>query len=116
MSVIYIKDLIVGGKHGVHAHEKTNPQRFRINLELTVDTEKPSKSDDIKDTVNWSHIRKTIIQTVEANSFNLMERLAREIAQQILKDKTIDELSLSIDKLDAFETGTPGIRITMVNK
>jgi FolB domain-containing protein len=58
MSVIYLKDLVVEAKHGVHPHEKTTPQRFNISAKLHVDTIKAEVSDDLADTVNWSHIRK----------------------------------------------------------
>jgi FolB domain-containing protein len=111
MTVIYIKDLVVEGKHGVHQREKDHPQRFNINAELTINTAKAGLSDDLEDTLNWSRLRATIINTVQDNSFNLVERLAREIATQILLDKRVRKLVLSVDKPDAFKTGVPGIRL-----
>jgi len=111
MSVIYIKDLIVEAKHGVHQREKTHAQRFSVSAELTIDTLKAAASDNLDDTINWSGLRTTIIDTVHNNSFNLIERLAQEIAQQILRDKRIQKLVLTIDKLDAFQSGVPGIKL-----
>jgi dihydroneopterin aldolase len=40
MGSIYIKDLIIEAKHGVHPHEKQNAQRFNVSVKLTVDIEK----------------------------------------------------------------------------
>ena len=111
MTVIYIKDLVVEGKHGVHQREKANPQRFSINAELTIDIAKAGLSDELADTLNWSRLRTTIIDTVQNNSFNLVERLAQEIAVQILLDKRVRKLVLSVDKPDAFKTGVPGVRL-----
>jgi dihydroneopterin aldolase len=111
MSIIYIRDLVVEAKHGVHQHEKDQSQRFNFNLELTFDTERAAISDDLADTINYSGIRHVIIDTTQNNSFNLVERLAQTIADQILTDKRIQKLVLSIDKLDAFKVGKPGIRL-----
>ncbi len=111
MSVMYIKDLIVEAKHGVHDHEKIHPQRIRINVELTTDTDRASATDDLSDTLDWSQLRQNIIDTVQNNSFNLIERLASEVAEQILHNKDIEKVTVSIDKLDAFESGIPGIKI-----
>jgi FolB domain-containing protein len=112
MAVIYIKDLVVEGKHGVHQREKDHPQRFSITTELTIDTAKAGVSDDLNDTLNWSALRDVITDTVQNNSFNLVERLAREVGDRlILSDVRIQKLIVSIDKLDAFETGMPGVRL-----
>jgi len=115
MLIIYIKDLVVEAKHGVHAHEKVATQRFNINVELTIDSEKASLTDDLNDTIDWSLLRKNIIDTTVNNSFNLVEKLAREIADKILQNKEIKKVKVSVDKLDAFETGTPGVTIDIEN-
>ncbi len=31
---VFIKDLVIAGKHGVHEHEKESPQRFNVSVEL----------------------------------------------------------------------------------
>ncbi len=111
MAVIYIKDLIVEAKHGVHPHEKENAQRFQINAELIVDITKAAVTDDLNDTINYSEVRDTIIDTLQNNSFNLLERLSQEVADQILQDKRVEKLTLTIDKLDAFESGVPALKV-----
>jgi dihydroneopterin aldolase len=114
MAVIYIKDLVVSGKHGVHPHEKEHAQRFSVGVELTVSTAamaQAAASDDLADTIDYSVVRGVIIDVVQNNSFNLIERLAHEIADRILTDPRVQNLVVSIDKLDAFKTGVPGIRV-----
>jgi FolB domain-containing protein len=111
MSVIYIKDLVVKARHGVHQSEKDKTQRFIINLELTVDLSRAAATDDLTDTLNYSELRRVIIDITQNNSFNLLERLAGAIADQLLTDKRIQKLSLSIDKPDVFKTGRPGVRL-----
>ena len=111
MPVLYIKDLVVEGKHGVLPHEKETAQRFKVTAELTIDTSRASRSDGLADTINWSELRDTIVNIVQNESFGLIERLAQELADQILTDKRVEKLVLSVDKLDAFPRGVPGIRI-----
>ncbi len=115
MSFVCLKDLVVEGKHGVHEHEKVTPQRFNINLELEVNTPRAFISDDIDDTVSYSEIRRTIIQTVQDNTFDLIERLADEIIHALSADKRIKTISIAIEKLDVYTTGIPGIRVTYQN-
>jgi dihydroneopterin aldolase len=113
MTEVFIKDLVVTGVHGVNPDEKVNPQRFKISLRLTIDLQKAGQSDNLDDTLDWSLLRKKVISIVQDNSFNLIERLAHEIATELLKDKRVQGLKLSIEKLDAFETGIPGIELTI---
>jgi dihydroneopterin aldolase len=111
MASIFIKNLIIEAKHGVHPQEKQTAQRFRISVEVVMDTTRAGVSDDLADTIDWSTLRQTIIATVENNTFNLMERLAKEVGDQILLDQRLEKVLVSIDKLDAFQTGTPGIKL-----
>jgi dihydroneopterin aldolase len=112
---IYIRDLVVEAKHGVHLHEKREYQRFNVNLELTIDLRQAIKSDSLADTLDWSEIRDSVVSVFKTNSFNLIERLAQEIANDLLKDKRVRKLTLTIDKLDAFPSGVPGIRLEASN-
>jgi dihydroneopterin aldolase len=114
MSVIYIKNLIIEGRHGVHEQEKATPQRFSVSVKLTVDTEAAARSDDITETVDWSWVRNTIVETVQNNSYNLMETLAHQIAKQLLTNKKVRKITVRVDKLDAFKNGVPGIQIEML--
>lgn len=115
MSHIFLNDLIISAKHGVHQREKEKAQRFKINLSLEVDTAKAFTSDNVEDTVNYSELRTKTIAIVENNSFDLIERLAQEISTTLLSDKRIKELTISIAKLDVFETGIPSISVTYTN-
>jgi dihydroneopterin aldolase len=110
---LFIKDLVVAGKHGVHDHEKESPQRFGITVELSMPKSKAPISDDLADTHDWSQLKRTIIAIVEDKNYDLMERLAMEIAAKILEDKRVSRIVVTIDKMDAFESGIPGIRLEL---
>ncbi len=111
-SVVYLKDLVIEAKHGIHPHEKVNAQRFNITLELEVNTPDAFLNDNIDDTVSYSWLRQTIIDVVQGNSFDLIERLAQVILDKIFVDNHIKQATLSIEKLDVYSDSIPGIRIT----
>jgi dihydroneopterin aldolase len=111
MITVYIKDLVVSGTHGWHDHEKTTPQRFSVFVELEVETQ-AGQTDRLEDTVNWSGIRDQIIDIVENNSFSLIEKLAQTIADTLISDSKIKKSTVSVDKLEAFSSGIPGVRAT----
>jgi len=115
MAVIYIKDLVIEATHGVHQLEKIKAQRFKLAVELTVDTTKATVLDDIEETVNWSVVRDKIVDTVENSTFNLVEKLARAVAERLLEDQRIEKVIVSVDKLDALPSGVPGVRLELSN-
>ncbi|HEX5744228.1 MAG TPA: dihydroneopterin aldolase [Candidatus Saccharimonadales bacterium] len=108
---VFIKDLVIAGKHGVNDHEKESPQRFNVTVELNLAATKATISDNLLDTADWSRLRRRIIAIVEGKSYNLIERLAMEIAAKLLEDKRIAKAIVTIDKIDAFESGIPGVRL-----
>lgn len=111
MTTLRINDLIVEAKHGVHPHERQQAQRFQICATLACDIDAARQSDDLNDTLDWSVLRDTIVVTVQNNSFNLIERLAQAIADDLLVDPRIQKAIVRVDKLDAFPSGVPGIEI-----
>lgn len=112
MSALYIKDLIIEAKHGVHKHEKQTKQRFLVSVELTIDLSRAAHTDNLADSLDWLLLKEEIVTITQTNSFNLMERLAQVIADAMLAHHGVSKVIVAIDKLDAFESGIPGIRLT----
>lgn len=108
---VFIKDLVVTGRHGVHQHEKETPQRFKITIVLDMPDSKASVSDDLADTVDYLRLRDDIVRIVEDKTYELLERLAAEIAARALEDKHVSRAVVTVDKLDAFDSGVPGVRL-----
>lgn len=110
---LFIRNLVITGKHGFHDHEKETPQRFSVTVELSMPGSKAPVSDNLSDTHNWSSLRDEITAIVEGKTYNLMERMAMEIAAKILEDKRVTKTVVAIDKIDAFESGIPGVRLEL---
>ncbi|HWB38753.1 MAG TPA: dihydroneopterin aldolase [Candidatus Saccharimonadales bacterium] len=112
MATIFLRDLLVEGRHGVHPHEKTERQPFKINIEIEVDTSAAQQSDNLADTIDYDTVRKAVIRLVQNSSFDLMERLAQAIADELMSDPRIQQLTIEIQKLEIFDDSVPGVRLT----
>ncbi len=72
------------GKHGVSPEERAVGGRVIVDIELEYDLGLAGASDDLKNTVNYSDVFKTVRAQVEDQNFNLLEGLAHKIAEAVL--------------------------------
>lgn len=94
MDKIIIKGLKIYAFHGVNKEEKAQGQNFIVDAVLYVDLSKAGNTDKVSDTVSYAKVTKTIIKTVNEKSYDLLEKMATRIIQQIF-----DEF-LSVKKVD----------------
>ena len=109
---IFIEQLRVRGIHGVHAHERNEPQDFSVDLSIVFDTSKAGATDALEDSFDYGHLRDVVHQVFAGKSCNLIERLAVVIACAILADKRIAEIVVTIRKMGAYDDCVPGVSIT----
>ncbi len=108
---VFIEHLVVRGKHGVTSEERAHEQEFSISIEVQFDTHKASVSDDLSDTVSYGHFRSVAKEVVEASSYHLLEKLANTIAERILEDARIEQVSVTVRKTKIYPDCTPGVTI-----
>lgn len=97
---LLITDLVLQASIGIHAHEKTAPQRVRINVELEVDGDARAIGDDIGNVVSYEHIVGRIKALIAAGHINLVETLAERIADICLVDPRARRARVRVEKLD----------------
>lgn len=95
---IYIRDLLARCILGLNPDEREAEQDVLINLTLWADLHAAGRSDDVADTVDYTQIKKRIIETVEASSDCLIERLAQRVADLCLDDARVARVRVRIDK------------------
>lgn len=105
MDSIILKDFEVSACHGVNAEEKVTPQRFLFTAQLFYDFSQASKCDDLKKTISYSDVKKTLKKFCEANSFDLIETLATRSAYLLLKTYPAQKVILTLKKPDAPMSG-----------
>lgn len=112
MDTIFVEHLVVRGKHGVSDAEREREQAFSVDISIDFDTRAAAASDELKDTVDYSHFRNAAKEVVEQSSFRLLEKLADAIAQKVLEDARISSVSVSVRKTEMYTDCTPGVTIT----
>ncbi len=111
MDTIFISNLVVEAHIGVTAHERDSTQRLAIALELEVDLADAALSDSLRDTINYSVIKKEVEQIVYGSRCVLLEKLAHEIITLVLSYDKVFGVTVEISKLDVWKNAVPGVRL-----
>ncbi len=111
MDRVFIRDISLFGKHGVHDEERLSEQEFLIDILAEFDAGVAAMSDDLADTVNYVNFLAIAKEVVEQNSFYLIERLGSRIAERILADTRIASVEITVHKPAALTNGHPGVTI-----
>jgi len=101
MDIIRLKNMNFYGYHGVYDFEKEQGANFEIDLELFTALSKSSKSDNIKDTINYEEVYELVKKEFGSKSYFLLEKLADSISRSIFKAYKIDKLIIRVRKIDA---------------
>lgn len=84
MDQIIIKDLEIFGYHGVFEEEAFLGQKFIVTAVLNLSTRKAGKTDDLQQSLDYGVACQMIEKIVKTERYQLIERLAEEIAEQLL--------------------------------
>ncbi|MBU0701142.1 dihydroneopterin aldolase [bacterium] len=99
MDKIIIKGIDFYGFHGVSQAEQELGQRFIVDIELELPLNKAGKSDQLTDTVNYCEIYSLIKEKGQQRRYALLEALASDMAESILKGfALIERVSVCIKK------------------
>jgi 7,8-dihydroneopterin aldolase/epimerase/oxygenase len=101
MDRIEIRGLRVRGRHGVSARERSRTQPFVVDLTLDIDLSAAAASDELGDTVDYATLAQQVADVVERRSYNLMERLAADLARIALTDPAVQAVEVRIAKPEA---------------
>lgn len=86
MGKILINGLKVFAFHGVNPEEKRDGQTFILDITLETDLSAAGKSDNLNDTVNYAKVIKTAVRVMTEQSYDLIEKAAQRVADQILTE------------------------------
>jgi dihydroneopterin aldolase len=101
---IVLAGMAFQARHGVLDWEKTEPQRFEVDVELCLDVGPAGRDDDLSRTVDYRGVYGAVRDVVESNTFNLIEALAEAIAHRLLAEQPLaDEVVVRVRK--------PGVRL-----
>jgi dihydroneopterin aldolase len=101
--IIKIKDLRLKTILGIHDWEQNILRQISINIDLLVEDELATISDDIKDTVDYAILVDMIKKFITNNKFKLIEKMAADIIDIIMNDQKISQCNLEINKIGVLE-------------
>ena len=96
MDVIHIRRLEIFANHGVIPEENTLGQKFIISADLYKDLRTAGKTDNLKETIHYGRAAVLIKQISEKSVFQLIEKLAEEIADALLKNFPVEKVKVII--------------------
>ena len=102
---VFVRDLMLSCKIGVHRHEQARTQRVCINLDLAVRDER-DLHDDLANVVCYERITNAVRTVVSGRHIKLLETLAEEIARICLEDARVRSARVRVEKLDIFPDAT----------
>ncbi|MBT1162071.1 MULTISPECIES: 2-amino-4-hydroxy-6-hydroxymethyldihydropteridine diphosphokinase [Bifidobacterium] len=86
MDTIRLTGVQAEGTHGVLDFEHEQPQPFVVDAVLHVDLTRAGHTDDLGDTVNYGLVAERIVDIIQGEHVDLIERLAARIADAILTE------------------------------
>lgn len=106
MDIIFIDDLRIPTLIGIYPREKAMPQMVEMSLQIGTSFAGAGASDDIGDTINYAEVVDRLRVELLAQHFNLLEKLAEDVAELLLKEFGARWVRVSIAKLGMM----PGVR------
>lgn len=112
---IEVRGLTALGVCGVLPEEQERAQPFEVDLDIAVDLAAAGESDDLDDTVDYGAVTELVERVITTERFLLVERLAARIAEVVLSDDRVHEVTVTVRKLRppvAQIVSTSGVRIS----
>ena len=98
MDKIIINELVVFYCVGVPDEERARPQRLLITVEMFRDLTAAAKSDDLTQTIDYFAVCQWLLGFGEGRSWKLIEKLAADIAETILREFRAETVSVQVKK------------------
>ena len=96
---IFIRNLQLLARIGIHGHEQGAPQPVRINVRLSSPTK--TEIDRLESAIDYEAVTEKIRTIVAAGHINLAETLAERIAEACLADARVTKCMVRVEKLNA---------------
>lgn len=115
MDRISLRNVVAYGRHGANPGERERAQPFEIDLDFDVDLSVPQNTDRLDDTVDYARLHREIVQLVERESFELLEKLAGALLEAVFEDERIVNARLQIGKPRLLDGATPSVTLVRDN-
>ena len=112
MDIVYIRELGVRTIIGIYDWERKQKQLVSIDLEMSSDIRKAAETDSIESALDYKAVAKRLIDFVGNSEFFLIETLAENIAEKVLKEFGVRWVKLKLGKPGAV-TGSKDVGVVI---
>lgn len=98
---IELRGLKVRGNHGVFEHERRDGQDFFVDITVWIDQVAAAASDDLADTYDYGVLAARAADIVGGPARNLIEKVAAEIADDVMCDERVHAVEVKVHKPSA---------------
>ena len=95
---ITIHDLTTRTFVGFNNWEREKKQEVRISVSLYADLSEACRSDRVADSVDYKAVKTSILELVENNRFDLIEKMAQDIADVCLAIPRVERADVTVNK------------------
>jgi len=104
MHRIEIRDIRAKVHIGVTEKERKRRQRIFVSLAIVPKTGYDKIEDKIDRTVNYSGVRRDVLELLKKSSYGLIETAARQIEERIAGRYSVEKLSVTVKKFPYRDT------------
>ncbi|XBS69307.1 bifunctional dihydroneopterin aldolase/7,8-dihydroneopterin epimerase [Acerihabitans sp. KWT182] len=98
MDIVFIKALTVMAFIGVYDWEQERRQALVFDIEMGWDNRPAARSDDVADCLSYAEVSEAVLAFVGGGRFALVERVAEEVADLLLKRFSSPWIRLTLSK------------------
>lgn len=95
---IIVSGIRFHARHGATRLEREIGVRYSVTVSLSRDLSAAIRTDRLENTVDYARVHATVLEVARENSFQLMEKLAGQLASRLLREFAIDEIRVQIRK------------------
>lgn len=95
---ILLKNIILYAHLGVKKEEREVRQKIAVDVELSLNLKETARGDDLEKAVDYEKVYNLIKERIEAKKYHLLEALAQDLAQEILKNFKVEEVLVQAKK------------------
>ncbi|RPG44705.1 MAG: dihydroneopterin aldolase [Gammaproteobacteria bacterium TMED163] len=110
MDIVYIRELEIRTIIGIYDWEREQQQIVSLDLEMGSDIAKAAATDTIENALDYKAVAKRIINFIENSEFYLVETMAEQVTEIVLKEFNVPWVKLRLGKPGAV-TGSKDVGV-----
>ena len=98
MDIVYIRELEIRTIIGIYDWEREQQQIVSLDLEMGSDIAKAAATDTIENALDYKAVAKRLINFIENSEFYLVETMAEQVTEIVLKEFNVPWVKLRLGK------------------